>query len=128
MLSVRAEDVLVAVEPVRGLSARNVLEARVVSLESISRDVLVACEVAAGGPPWRARLTPAAVQSPARVARVGWPQAPVGGTRAAVSVRRCFLVRSHGVRRSCRIAACLGCHRTSAAQAGLHRGMSAASR
>ena len=63
MLSVRAEDVLVAVEPVRGLSARNVLEARVVTLESISRDVLVACELAAGGPPWRARLTPAAVQS-----------------------------------------------------------------
>jgi molybdate transport system ATP-binding protein len=63
MLSIRAEDVLVAVEPVHGLSARNVLEARIVGIESLARDVLVACEVSAGTLPWRARLTPAAVQA-----------------------------------------------------------------
>ena len=63
MLSVRAEDVLVASEPVRGLSARNVFEARVVTLERIGPDVLVACELAGGGPAWFVRLTPAAVAS-----------------------------------------------------------------
>ncbi len=62
-LSVRAEDVLVAAEPVQGLSARNVLAARVLALERLGHDVLLRCEPAAGGQPWLARLTPSAVES-----------------------------------------------------------------
>ena len=61
-LAVPAEDVLVAAEPVRGISARNVLEARVLALERLGADVLLRCGVA-GGRPWLARLTPAAVAS-----------------------------------------------------------------
>jgi molybdate transport system ATP-binding protein len=60
-LAVRAEDVLVAAEPVRGLSARNVLEARVLAVERLGSDALVRCELAAHSRPWLVRLTPAAV-------------------------------------------------------------------
>jgi molybdate transport system ATP-binding protein len=62
-LAVRAEDVLVAAEPVRGLSARNVYPARVVAVERVGADALLRC--ALGGEPagmaWLARVTPAAV-------------------------------------------------------------------
>jgi molybdate transport system ATP-binding protein len=63
-LTIRAEDVLVAVEPIRGLSARNVYEARVVALERTGVDVTLRCSI--GGAPdvrWLARLTPAAVEA-----------------------------------------------------------------
>jgi len=63
MLAVRAEDVIVAVEPVRGLSARNVHEARVLSAERIGSDTLLRCEIAPGADPWIVRLTPGAVTS-----------------------------------------------------------------
>lgn len=59
-LSVRAEDVLLANEPPRGLSARNVLEGRVLSASRAGRDVLLRCAVD-GGTPWLVRVTPAAV-------------------------------------------------------------------
>jgi molybdate transport system ATP-binding protein len=62
-LAVPAEDVLVAAEPVRGLSARNVLEARVLALERLGADVLLRCGLGAGGRPWLVRLTPSAVES-----------------------------------------------------------------
>jgi molybdate transport system ATP-binding protein len=60
-LAIRAEDVLVAVEPVRGLSARNVYEGHVTRLDQTGTDVLVGVQVA-GGSTWLARLTPSAVR------------------------------------------------------------------
>jgi molybdate transport system ATP-binding protein len=60
-LAIRAEDVLVAVEPIRGLSARNVYEGRISRLDQTGTDVLVGVQVA-GGSTWLARLTPGAVR------------------------------------------------------------------
>jgi molybdate transport system ATP-binding protein len=62
-LSVRAEDVLVAVEPVRGLSARNVFPARITAVERTGPDVTLRCSLdeREAGPTWFARVTPAAV-------------------------------------------------------------------
>jgi molybdate transport system ATP-binding protein len=62
-LAVPAEDVLVAAAPVPGLSARNVLEARVLGVERLGPDALVRCDLAGGTRPWLVRLTPAAVES-----------------------------------------------------------------
>jgi molybdate transport system ATP-binding protein len=61
-LVIRAEDLLVATEPVRGLSARNVYEAQVRGIERGPGDVAVRCAVHPELPEWLARLTPAAVQ------------------------------------------------------------------
>jgi molybdate transport system ATP-binding protein len=58
---VRAEDVLVATAAVKGLSARNVLEAVVVDVTRLGADALLRAAPAAGGRPWLVRLTPAAV-------------------------------------------------------------------
>jgi molybdopterin-binding protein len=61
-LAIRAEDVLVCVEPVRGLSARNLYAARVTALERTGVDVTLRCAIAEGpAGHWLARLTPAAV-------------------------------------------------------------------
>lgn len=63
-LAIRAEDVLVSVRPIRGLSARNVYEARVAALERTGVDVTLRCTVGAEpGSAWLARLTPAAIAS-----------------------------------------------------------------
>jgi molybdate transport system ATP-binding protein len=62
-LAFRAEDVLVSVEPVRGLSARNVYPARVVALERMGVDVTLRCSVGEAGSLWLARLTPAAIEA-----------------------------------------------------------------
>jgi molybdate transport system ATP-binding protein len=64
-LAIRAEDVLVAVQPVEGLSARNVFEARVTALERTGIDVTLQCRPAASEPgsTWFARVTPAAVEA-----------------------------------------------------------------
>jgi molybdate transport system ATP-binding protein len=63
-LSVRAEDVLVAVEPVRGLSARNVFPATIAAVERTGPDVTLRCSLEeAQGPTWFARVTPAAVSA-----------------------------------------------------------------
>jgi molybdate transport system ATP-binding protein len=63
-LTIRAEDILVAVEPIRGLSARNVYEARVVALERTGVDVTLRCSIGqAREARWLARLTPAAVEA-----------------------------------------------------------------
>jgi len=70
-LAIRAEDVLVAVEPVRGLSARNVYAGRVAHLDVAGADVLVRIDLSLG-PHWLARLTPAAVRDLALA-----PDAPV---------------------------------------------------
>jgi molybdate transport system ATP-binding protein len=64
-VSVRAEDVLVAVEPVRGLSARNVFAARIKAAERTGPDVTLACALDdwPTGPAWFVRVTPAAANA-----------------------------------------------------------------
>jgi ABC-type molybdate transport system ATPase subunit len=61
---VRAEDILLAAEPPRGLSARNVIAVSVLGTDRIGRDVVVRCAgPSAGGAapqPWFVRITPAA--------------------------------------------------------------------
>ena len=58
-LAIRAEDILVSMEPVRGISARNVYPARVSALERTAGGVTLHCAV--GDATWLARVTPAAV-------------------------------------------------------------------
>jgi molybdate transport system ATP-binding protein len=60
-LAIRAEDVLVAIEPVRGLSARNVYPAVVSGIERGPADAALRCMVHPELPEWLVRLTPAAV-------------------------------------------------------------------
>jgi molybdate transport system ATP-binding protein len=63
-LAIRAEDVLVAGEPVRGISARNVYPARVAAVERTGVDVTLRCALTDVRPetPWLVRVTPAAVE------------------------------------------------------------------
>jgi molybdate transport system ATP-binding protein len=60
-VGVRAEDVLLATQPVHGLSARNVIPAAVVDVTRTGADALVRCAPAQGGAAWLVRCTPAAV-------------------------------------------------------------------
>jgi molybdate transport system ATP-binding protein len=60
-LAIPADDVLVATEPIRGLSARNVYEAVVRGVERGPGEAALRCAVHAALPEWIARLTPAAV-------------------------------------------------------------------
>jgi molybdate transport system ATP-binding protein len=60
-LVVRAEDVLVAVGPVAGLSARNAYGGRVVAVERTGVDATIRCALDGGGAELLARVTPAAV-------------------------------------------------------------------
>jgi molybdate transport system ATP-binding protein len=62
-LAVRAEDVLIATEEPRGLSARNVYAATVTSAVRTGPDVLVRCALSPASPPWLVRVTPAAAAS-----------------------------------------------------------------
>jgi len=62
-LAVRAEDVLVAVAPVAGLSARNVYAGRILSIERTGVDVTLRCALDPGGVEVLARITPAAVSA-----------------------------------------------------------------
>jgi len=64
-VAIRAEDLLVAVEPVRGLSARNVYPARVIAIERTGVDVTLRCALTDAGPDaaWLARVTPSAVEA-----------------------------------------------------------------
>jgi len=66
-LAIRAEDVLLAVEPLRGLSARNIIEARIVTLDRVGPDALLRCRAASASGseprPWLVRITPSAVDS-----------------------------------------------------------------
>jgi molybdate transport system ATP-binding protein len=63
VVAVRADDVLVALEPVRTLSARNVFGARVLGCTRVGADVLLRCGVVpgSGALEWLVRVTPAAV-------------------------------------------------------------------
>ena len=61
MVAVRAEDILVASEPVHALSARNLFAARVLACERAGADVILRCAVAPGSATWLVRVTPAAV-------------------------------------------------------------------
>jgi molybdate transport system ATP-binding protein len=71
-VALRAEDILVSVEPPRGLSARNVYEARLASLERTGGDVILRCPLREGGL-LLARVTPAAASALALVpGRVVW--------------------------------------------------------
>jgi len=62
-LAIRAEDIVVAVESVHGLSARNVIEVRILAIDRVGRDALLRCGRASGGRPWLVRITPSAVES-----------------------------------------------------------------
>jgi molybdate transport system ATP-binding protein len=62
-LAVRAEDVLIATEEPRGLSARNVYRATITSAVRTGPDVLVRCALSPGTAPWLVRVTPAAAAS-----------------------------------------------------------------
>ena len=62
-VAIRAEDVLVSSGPVKGLSARNVYEARVEALERTGVDVTLRCALPNAPSPWLARVTPAAVEA-----------------------------------------------------------------
>ena len=63
-VSIRAEDVLVALMPASGLSARNVYPASIEVVERTGPDVALRCRIdgAEGGPSWLVRVTPAAVK------------------------------------------------------------------
>jgi molybdate transport system ATP-binding protein len=58
--AVPAEDLLISIGLIEGISARNVFKASITGIEAIGRDSLV--HLAAGGLEWRARLTPAATR------------------------------------------------------------------
>jgi molybdate transport system ATP-binding protein len=60
-VAVRAEDVLVAVAPVAGLSARNIYAGRILSIERTGVDVTLRCGLDPGSVEVLARITPAAV-------------------------------------------------------------------
>jgi molybdate transport system ATP-binding protein len=64
-LAIRAEDLLVATEPVRGISARNVYPARVVTVERTGVEATLRCALEGTSPQvaWLARVTPAAVEA-----------------------------------------------------------------
>jgi molybdate transport system ATP-binding protein len=62
-LAVRAEDVLVAVAPVVGLSARNVYAGRILTIERTGVDVILRCAAEPDGAEVLARITPAAVSA-----------------------------------------------------------------
>ncbi len=62
-LAIRAEDVLVATELPRGLSARNVYAARIVAEERTGADFTLRLETRDPRTAWLARLTPGAVTS-----------------------------------------------------------------
>jgi molybdate transport system ATP-binding protein len=64
-LAIRAEDLLVALEVPRGLSARNVYEARIAWLGRSGVDVTLRCVPtrAPGAAEWIVRVTPSAVAS-----------------------------------------------------------------
>ena len=63
-LAIRAEDVLVAAEPMRGISARNVYQARVAALERTGVDIMLRCALTEvhSESVWLVRVTPAAVE------------------------------------------------------------------
>ena len=63
MLVVRAEDVLVAMEPPHHLSARNLFPARVSACMRAGSDVTLHCTLASGGTGMMVRLTPSAVDA-----------------------------------------------------------------
>jgi molybdate transport system ATP-binding protein len=63
LLAIRAEDVLVSVAPVRGVSARNTYAAKLLDLERSGADVILRCVPAEAESPWLVRLTPAAVEA-----------------------------------------------------------------
>jgi molybdate transport system ATP-binding protein len=60
-LAVRAEDVLVAVGPVAGISARNACGGRILTIERTGVDVTLRCRLEGSGVEMLARITPAAV-------------------------------------------------------------------
>jgi molybdate transport system ATP-binding protein len=58
-LAIRAEDIVVAIEPPHGLSARNVVEARLAAMDRVEHDALLRCDPTgtSGGRPWLVRTT-----------------------------------------------------------------------
>jgi molybdate transport system ATP-binding protein len=65
-LAIRAEDIVLATEPLHGLSARNVVQARITSVDRVGHDVLVRCaatSTSGSGRAWLVRITPAALEA-----------------------------------------------------------------
>jgi molybdate transport system ATP-binding protein len=66
-MAIRAEDIVVSVEPCHGLSARNVVEVRIGAADRVGHDVLLRCRPVSAGEtdrrPWLVRVTPAAVDA-----------------------------------------------------------------
>jgi molybdate transport system ATP-binding protein len=63
-LAVRAEDILIAIEPVRGVSARNVYPGKILSLERTGVDVTIRCALEEKTrAAWLVRVTPGAVEA-----------------------------------------------------------------
>src|SRR5262249_3404358 len=60
-LAIRAEDIVVATEPVHGLSARNIIEVRIVAIDPVRHDALLRCRRVAGGRSWPVRFPPRGV-------------------------------------------------------------------
>jgi molybdate transport system ATP-binding protein len=84
LFAIRADDVLVAVQRPRGISARNVLDARIGDLVRRSDEVLVRAALRPDGPRLAAALTPGAV------AELGL--APGGEVVLLVKTRACRLL------------------------------------
>lgn len=59
-LAIAAEEILVAVQPPVGLSARNLFAARIDTAERVGADLLLRCDVHGTGTPWFVRVTPSA--------------------------------------------------------------------
>jgi molybdate transport system ATP-binding protein len=62
-VAVRAEDVVVSLEAVPGLSARNTYPARIEALDRDAIDVTLRCRVEGSEHPWLVRITPSAAAS-----------------------------------------------------------------
>jgi molybdate transport system ATP-binding protein len=76
-LAIRAEDILVSIEPVRGLSARNVVAARVTAVERAGADAILRCALA-GPAALLAAHHARRGQTPGRDPTSGWRSRPLG--------------------------------------------------
>ena len=82
-LAIAAEEILVAIQPPAGLSARNIFAARIASAERTNADLLLRCDVHGTAAPWFVRVTPSAASDLGLVpGRAVW-----------------LVVKSHSVRR-----------------------------
>jgi len=62
-IAIRADDVVLATEPMTSLSARNLFAARVVAIHGSAANAIVRCAPTAGGSAWLVRLTRSAIDA-----------------------------------------------------------------